>query len=39
MAIRVWPADPQKKCRPGQGSESAGPREPGPHRHAVRKLA
>jgi len=31
MAIRVWPAGPQKKHGAGQNSEPAGPCGPGPH--------
>jgi len=36
MAIRAWPAGPQKKHGAGQDSEPAGPHRLGLHRPAVR---
>jgi len=36
MAIRAWPAGPQKKRGAGQDSELAGPRGLDPHRPAAR---
>jgi len=35
MAIRAWPAGPQKKHGAGQDSEPAGPRVLGPYRSAA----